>query len=295
MSSLDAGGSAHYKELYKQSIAWPEEFWATQGRALVEWKSPFVDAVEASPSEGVLQFYSGGKLNVSENCVDRHVHAGQGDKVALLWEKDELGETQAITYRQLMYEVSRLANVLKRQGVRRGDVVTIYMPMCPHAVYAMLACARLGAPHSVVFAGFSAEALAQRIDDAGSKVVITADQGLRGGKRIPLKLTVDAAIASCPPGLVKTVLVYERSGAIGEKGVAPMQEGRDLHMQAWGSPPSTSALTGTGAHAFRICTDPGLTPLPSAPGLGSPLAHLHRDWAHPFHICTGIEPARCAA
>jgi len=226
-----AGGSSHYRKLYDASLKDPEAFWTEAGKEYVSWQRPFDDAVELNTTEGVLQFFSGGKLNVSTNCIDRHVFAGRGDKTAIIWEKDEPGETQRISFMTLMHEVSRLANVLKRSGVRRGDVVTLYMPMCPHAVYAMLACARIGAPHSVVFAGFSADALAQRIDDAGSKVVLTADEGVRAGKTIPLKKTTDAALAKCSRAHVETVLVYERTGAIGGPS-APMVGGRDLHMQA---------------------------------------------------------------
>jgi len=163
-------------------------------------------------------------LNVAENCIDRHLADG-ADKVALLWEKDEAGESQKITYQNLHDEVCKLANAYKRAGVKKGDVVTIYMPMVPHAIYSMLACARIGAIHSVVFAGFSAEALAQRMQDAKSKFLVTADQGRRGGKSIDLKKISDDAMSKLPEGWVDTCFVHARTGAD-----VPMLEGRDVSM-----------------------------------------------------------------
>lgn len=230
--ALASGGSNWYKHMYKRSIEDTNQFWSEQGREHVQWIQPFLDNKAPCDLEaGMIEFYSGGKLNASVNCVDRHVHAGRGEDIALIWEKDGIGESERITYRELEREVCRLANVLKNLKVRKGDVVTLYMPICPHAVYAMLACARIGAVHSVVFAGFSAEALAQRVVDAQSQVIITADQLLRGGKKVGLKRIVDSAIDKLPdPGLVETVLVLERTGAIGTPE-ARMHEGRDIHLQ----------------------------------------------------------------
>ena len=131
--STVSGGSNRYRQLYADSITDPEQFWAKAGKKYVSWQQPFVDAVELNTTEGVLQYYSGGKLNVSTNCIDRHVFAGHGEKTAIYWEKDEPGETEAISFMTLMFEVSRLANVLKRSGVRRGDVVTIYVRRCTRA------------------------------------------------------------------------------------------------------------------------------------------------------------------
>ncbi len=213
-----------YADTYHRSVSDPEGFWSEQGRELLEWKTDFKEAKgQECLITGSITWFAGGELNVADNCVDRHVRAGNGSNVALIWERDEPGEAEKVTYLELQQHVNRMANVLVKHGVRMGDTVTLYMPMAPTAVYAMLACARLGVAHSVVFAGFSAEALATRITDAKCSVVITADQGLRGGKTIPLKKTVDEAIKLCPEGLVKTVLVYQRTG----EG-ASIEEGRDF-------------------------------------------------------------------
>jgi acetyl-CoA synthetase len=161
-------------------------------------------------STGHARWFDGGKLNASVNCIDRHLPA-RADQTAILWEGDDPGESKHITYQMLKDEVCRLANVMHDQGVRAGDRVCIYMPMVPEAAYAMLACTRIGAIHSVVFGGFSPEALKDRINDASCRMVITADEGLRGGKKVPLKANVDAAVADCPS--VDTVIVLERTGA----------------------------------------------------------------------------------
>src|SRR5690606_18263341 len=169
---------------------------------------------------GAARWFDGGQLNVSHNCIDRHL-ATRGEQTALLWEGDEPNDSRAISYRELHRQVCRLANALKARGVGKGDRVCIYMPMIPEAAYAMLACARIGAIHSVVFGGFSPDALRDRILDADCRTVITADEGVRGGKRIPLKQNVDKALASCPA--VSSVLVVRRTGA-----EVAWSEGRDL-------------------------------------------------------------------
>lgn len=192
---------------------------------LVDWVRPFDKVKHGSFEAGDLAWYLGGQLNASYQCVDRHVYNGRANKVAILWEDDEGDTVRRITYAELLQEVCRLANALRRLGVRKGDTVCIYMPMVPEATFAMLACARLGAPHSVVFAGFSADSLRNRILNAGSRFVITADQGLRGGRPIALKATVDEALEGCPQ--VQSVLVHRRTGAPG----IPMAEGRDLWYQ----------------------------------------------------------------
>ncbi len=198
-----------YQSLYKESIENRQAFWSDNARKYLKWQHDFQLASNCELSEGLVSWFIGGKLNACENCVDRHVLT-QPDKVALIWESDEPGVNKEITYKELQREVSRLANALRHKGVRKGDRVALYMPMIPEAVYAMLACARIGAVHSVVFAGFSAESLRDRINDAKCKVVITADEGIRGGKYIPLKRTVDEAVLACPT--VEYVFVAERTG-----------------------------------------------------------------------------------
>ena len=210
-----------YREMYAASIADPVAFWGEQGRRL-DWTVPYTEVRDVSWETGDLhvRWYHDGVLNVSANCLDRHLET-RGDKAAMIWEGDAPGETYTITYRKMHTAVCKFANVLKKLGVNKGDRVTIYMPMILEAAYAMLACARIGAVHSVVFGGFSPDALAGRITDCGSTVIITADEGLRGGKTVPLKANVDSA-CEIAGGTVKSVLVVRRTGA----GV-PMAEGRD--------------------------------------------------------------------
>ena len=220
---VDAAG---YAARYQRSIDDPEAFWREEAQR-IDWITPFTQVRETSFNEADfgIKWFADGVLNVSANCLDRHL-AERGDQIAILWEPDSPGEARRITYRDLHAEVCRFANLLKAQGVRRGDRVTLYLPMIPEAAMAMLACARIGAIHSVVFAGFSPEALAGRIEDCDSSVVITADEGLRGGKRVPLKANVDAALASghlARGHSVQRVIVVRRTGAD-----VPMTKGRDL-------------------------------------------------------------------
>jgi acetyl-CoA synthetase len=205
---LDAAG---YQRMYEASVADPVAFWAEHGKRL-DWMKPYSKVKETSFNEADfgIKWFSDGELNVSANCLDRHL-ATRADKVAIIWEGDDPSESRTITYRELHAEVCRFANVLKGLGVEDGDRVTIYLPMIPEAAMAMLACARIGAIHSVVFGGFSPESLAGRIQDCDSKVVITADEGLRGGKKVPLKANVDKAIDHCPS--VERVLVVRRTGS----------------------------------------------------------------------------------
>ena len=199
-----------YKEMYARSIEDPDGFWA-EAAARLDWIKPFTKVKNASfEGEVVIRWFEDGILNVSYNCIDRHLDT-RGDQVALIWEGDDPADSATITYRQLYDRVCRFANVLKARNVKKGDRVTIYMPMIPEAVYAMLACARIGAIHSVVFGGFSPDSIAGRITDCESTVVITADEGVRGGKPIPLKANVDEALDRCTG--VHTVLVVKRTGA----------------------------------------------------------------------------------
>ena len=210
-----------YREMYAASISDPEAFWGEHGKRL-DWMTPYTTVKDVSWETGDLhvKWYSDGVLNVSANCIDRHL-ATRGDKAAFIWEGDDPSDSYTVTYNQLHVAVSKFANVLKELGVKKGDRVTIYMPMILEATYAMLACARIGAIHSVVFGGFSPEALAGRIVDCKSEVLITADEGLRGGRKVPLKVNADAA-AKIANGMVKKMLVVRRTGA----DVA-MTEGRD--------------------------------------------------------------------
>ncbi|WP_145008661.1 acetate--CoA ligase [Pseudomonas oryzihabitans] len=211
---------ARYRELYQRSVEQPERFWSEQASALLDWFRTWDEVHSGDLRQGRTRWFSGGQLNVAYNCIDRHLGA-RGDQTAILWEGDDPADSQAITYRQLHERVCRLANVLKDRGVKKGDRVCLYLPMIPEAAYAMLACARIGAVHSVVFGGFSPGALRDRILDSDCRVVITADEGVRGGKRVPLKANVDKALAKCPD--VHTVVLVERTGA-----EVARQPGRDL-------------------------------------------------------------------
>ena len=210
-----------YASMYAASLADPESFWGTMGQRL-DWIKPYSQVKNVSWDEADLsvKWYEDGVLNVSANCLDRHLPA-RGDKPAIIWEGDDTSESQTITYREVHAAVCKFANVLKANGVKKGDRVTIYMPMILEASFAMLACARIGAVHSVVFGGFSPEALAGRITDCDSTFVITADEGLRGTKIVPLKENCDAACKIA--GIVKTVLTVRRTG-----GAINMTSGRDI-------------------------------------------------------------------
>ncbi|HUP23924.1 MAG TPA: acetate--CoA ligase [Thermoanaerobaculia bacterium] len=213
---------AEYERLYRRSLDDPQGFWMEQAQRL-EWFAPPRTAGRSDFEAVDFAWFEGGRLNACWNCVDRWA-AVAPERVGLIWARDEPGEYQRITYRELRSEVCRVANVLRAQGVRRSDRVCIYLPMVPELVYTMLACARIGAIHSVVFAGFSAASLRDRIVDAGCRVVVTANEGLRGGKRIPLKQITDEACAdSVAEGLVDRVLVVRRT-----ETEVPMLAGRDL-------------------------------------------------------------------
>mgnify|MGYP002040492057 FL=1 len=197
-----------YHHLYRQSIEQPDQFWAEQARRFLHWSSPWDSVHSHDMRTGEANWFRGGQLNVSYNCIDRHLEK-RGNQAAIIWEGDNPADSQRITYQELHDRVCRLANVLKSRGVKKGDRVCIYMPMIPEVAYAMLACTRIGAVHSVVFGGFSPEALRDRILNADCRTVITADEGVRGGKLIPLKSNVDKALLSCPD--VSSVLVVERT------------------------------------------------------------------------------------
>ena len=201
-----------YQRLYDESVRDPEGFWGRMGKR-IDWVRPYtrVKDVSYDAADFHIRWYEDGQLNVAGNCLDRHL-AARGDKTAILWEGDNPEESAAITYRELYHRVCKLANALKSLGVQKGDRVTIYLPMIPEAAVAMLACARIGAIHSVVFGGFSPDSLAGRISDCASNVVITADEGIRGGRKVPLKANVDQALSSPGTESVQHVLVVKRTG-----------------------------------------------------------------------------------
>jgi acetyl-CoA synthetase len=215
---------AGYKAKYEASIRDPEAFWAEEARRLHWFKAPTrIKNTNFGPDTVAIRWFEDGVTNVAYNCIDRHLHT-RGDQVAIIWEGDDPSESKKITYRELHDEVCRMANIMRNRGVAKGDRVTIYMPMIPEAAYAMLACARLGAIHSVVFGGFSPDSLASRIQDAKSAFIITADEGLRGGRKVPLKVNVDAAIERVGAGVVDHVLVVRRTGS-----PVNMVPGRDVY------------------------------------------------------------------
>lgn len=200
---------ARYDQLYRLSVEQPAQFWADRATEFLSFQQPWDNVMTADLTTGHARWFDGAQLNVSVNCIDRHLDT-RGEQTAIIWESDDPAHSQRITYRELHQRVCQLANALKVRGVKRGDRVCIYMPMIPEAAYAMLACTRIGAVHSAVFGGFSPEALKDRILDANCQVVITADEGIRGGKPIPLKANVDAATQHCPA--VHTVLTVQHTG-----------------------------------------------------------------------------------
>ncbi len=234
----DVAASAHidaakYAEMYKRSIDDPESFWAEHGKR-VDWIKPFTKVKNVSYDKDNLsiKWFEDGTLNVSANCIDRHLK-DKANQIAIVWEGDDPKDDKKITYQELHDETCRLANAMKARGVQKGDRVCIYMPMIPEAAYAMLACARIGAVHSIVFGGFSPDSLAQRIDDSKCRLVITADEGLRGGRKVPLKANVDASLQRCDS--VDTVIVVKRTG-----GDISMTNGRDVwHHEICADQPAT--------------------------------------------------------
>jgi acetyl-CoA synthetase len=213
--------AATYERMYAESVGDPEGFWREQAHR-INWMVPFTKVKDVSwdPDDLHIRWFEDGCLNVAANCIDRHL-AKRGQQTAIIWEGDDPKDSRHITYAELHREVCTFANVLKAHGVKKGDRVTIYLPMIPEAAYAMLACARIGAVHSVIFAGFSADSIAGRIQDCASTIVLTADEGMRGGKAIALKQKTDEALEKCPD--VKTVIVVKHTG-----GATQMKPGRDV-------------------------------------------------------------------
>ena len=209
-----------YEDMYQESVESPDSFWEKQAAEFLDWNVKWEQVYSADFSKGHSSWFLGGKLNVTANCIDRHLD-NRGDQTAIIWEGDDPSEHKKISYKELHEHVSKMGNVLRQRNVKKGDRVCIYMPMIPEAAYAMLACARIGAVHSVVFGGFSPEALKDRILDSDCQVIITADEGYRGGKTILLKENTDKALESCPR--VHTCLVIQRTG-----GDIDWSEGRDV-------------------------------------------------------------------
>ncbi|QXX75299.1 acetate--CoA ligase [Methylovirgula sp. HY1] len=256
--------AAKYAELYARSIKDPDGFWGEDARRRIDWIKPFTKVKNASFAPGAvsIKWFEDGTTNVAMNCTDRHL-ATRGDKTAIIWEGDDPTQSRHITYRELHEHVCRFANVLKAQGVQKGDTVTIYMPMIPEAAYAMLACARIGAVHSVVFGGFSPDSLAGRIKDCGSKLLITADEGVRGGRKIGLKANVDAAIKKAE-GIVEKVIVIKRTG-----GAIDWYDGRDLWYE------EVSAAASLDCPATEMSAEDPLFILYTSGSTGTPKGVVH--------------------
>lgn len=255
--------NARYLEMYRRSVEQPDDFWREQARR-IDWIKPFSTVSQNSFDEADfgIAWFADGTLNLSANCLDRHLD-DRGDNLAIIWEPDDPNAPgRRITYRQLHEQVCRFANLLKAQGVRRGERVTIYLPMVPEAAIAMLACARIGAIHSVVFAGFSPDALAGRIQDCDSRTVVTADEGLRGGKRVALKANVDEALEQC--SCVDTVIVLSHTGAN-----VPFVEGRDVD---WATGVASQTVD---CESEEMCAEDPLFILYTSGSTGKPKGVLH--------------------
>jgi len=256
------GSYAAYKKLYNESVNTPEKFWERQAKELLVWRKPFKKVLQWDAPHA--KWFSGGKLNVSENCLDRHLGTARENKAALIFE-GEPGDVRTITYKQLHFHVCRLAHIFENMGIVAGDRIALYLPMIPEAVIAMLACARVAAVHTVIFGGFSAEAIKDRLNDCKAKLVITADGGWRRGKVIELKTNVDKALNDAPS--VQSVIVVKRTGT-----PVTMVEGRDTWWkEAWdGRPTSMSRKPSIPSTRCSFSTPPAPPANPRASSTPAP-------------------------
>ena len=265
-----------YDAMYRQSIEEPDAFWSEQATAFLEWTKPWNQVSEVDMQQGRIAWFNGGELNVSVNCIDRHLPT-RANQTAIIWEGDELTDDAHITYQQLYEQVCQLANGLRERGVQKGDRVGIYMPMIPEAAYAMLACARIGAIHSVVFGGFSPQSLQDRILDSDCQTVITADEGVRGGRTVPLKENVDEALNNCPN--VHSVITVKRTG-----NQVPWNPARDVwysELTAHQAPTAEPEIMGAEDPLFILYTS-GSTGKPKGVQHSSAGYLLHAAMSHKY-------------
>ncbi len=262
---------SNYDALYQWSLKNTEEFWGAQAKYFLDWIAPWTNVMEQDANRVHAKWFNEGKINVAYNCVDRHLEK-QGDKVAIIWESDDSSESKKVTYKQLHEEVCKFSNVLKNKNVKKGDRVCIYMPLIVETAVAMLACARIGAVHSVVFGGFSAKSLSDRIQDAECKIVITANEGLRGGKTVPIKKIVDQALDDCPE--VNSVIVVKRTDS-----EIQMLDNRDV----WYHDEITQVSKNCPVEEMHS-SDP-LFILYTSGSTGKPKGILHGSAGYLLHVC----------
>ncbi|MCX5900232.1 MAG: acetate--CoA ligase [Proteobacteria bacterium] len=269
---------AQYEKMYKESIESPETFWAKMADENIEFFKKWDKVVEADLTDANIAWFKGGKINVSYNCLDRHIKTARKNKAAIMWQGEPVDDARTYTYIELYTEVNKFANVLKKKGVKKGDRVSIYLPMIPELPIAMLACARIGAIHSIVFGGFSADALRDRIQDCAANVVITSDASYRSGKVVPLKGNADNALESCPK--VKTCIVVKRTGTD-----VPMKDGRDVW---WHDEMNAKGLPAYCEPEWMDAEDP-LFILYTSGSTGKPKGALHTTAGYLLYVTTTLK------